>query len=166
MLPPPMESLGLNNCGKLTPRRLLAATHGSIDPMSCWQPPTLRGICVKASMEYFINPILRFYYIGGRMDILEFIDKLDNIRLKYNKQVIEADKITSIMEDITNELSQVCSIYERRIRRDEIDLVFTCFNNENCVHIYIETKPLNLEKDIVFLTWHFSGSNCDREFTI
>jgi len=100
------------------------------------------------------------------MEILEFIDKLDNIRLKYDKQVIEADKITSIMEDITNELSQVCSVYERRIRRDEIDLVFTCFNNENCVHIYIETRPLNLERDIMFLTWHFSGSNCDREFTI
>jgi len=102
------------------------------------------------------------------MDIVELVDLLVSLRLEYNKRVIRPEEVTSIIDNITNALSRdsTCKQYDKVIHVDEIKLVFTCFNDQGCLDVNISTKPLSLDKDVVFVEWLYIGSNCGGRWSM
>jgi hypothetical protein len=99
----------------------------------------------------------------GNVNILQLLDSLDKIRDRYHKKIINATTLNKLFDDVLSQFTGVCTEYQRRWREGEIELVFSCFNNKNCLHVYIETVPLNTERDYIRVSYMFEGRRCHEQ---
>jgi len=106
----------------------------------------------------FIILRLHFIDIGDDMYVSKLLDKLDSILERYDKLVIDAENLGVIIDKIIAELKE-CPLYKRGVESGVIDLYFTCYN-ESCVHIQISFKPLNINNDLLRLSWKYIGDSC------
>lgn len=88
-------------------------------------------------------------------------EKLDDLWvLKY--RVVDAEALySSIIDSIINKLSDLCVFKEKRVRRGEITLVFSCNNDKACVYIVLDPIPVNEFLDKLDLYYYVQGGRCE-----
>jgi len=94
-------------------------------------------------------------------EISELRRRLNSLIVKLKYKIVDPESLYAIIiPDIIEKLRDICELYRKRVGDWGVTLVFDCLNTV-CVHVVIQTKPIDVYVDrIVDMYYIIEEARC------